>query len=100
MLPVTAGEGETRRQIFIYAILTVIASLAPVPLGFAGWLYAGVAAVMGVGFLRFAWIVRVSPGDHKAAMKLFGFSILYLFVLFATFIVETAIGIAPLMAAP
>lgn len=100
MLPVTAGETETRRQIFIYTILTVIASLAPVPLGFAGWLYAGVAVVMGAGFLRFAWAVLVTPGDHKVAMKLFGFSILYLFVLFATFIAETAIGIAPLMVGP
>ncbi len=100
MMPVVAGEKETRRQIFIYAVLTVIASLAPVPLGFAGWLYAASAVAMGVGFLRFAWVVLVSPGDHKAAMKLFGFSILYLFVLFAAFIAETALGIAPLMAAP
>ena len=100
MLPVTAGEGETRRQIVIYTVLTVIASLAPLPLGFAGIPYALVALLSGAAFLYYAVAVLRAPGDHKVAMKLFGFSILYLFLIFAAFIAETAFGVAPLMAAP
>ncbi len=99
MLPVTAGEGETRRQIVLYTILTVACSALPVVLGFAGPVYAGIAALGGAAFLAGAIAVFRRPGDHRTAMQLFGISILYLFALFAAFIVETALGLAPLVAA-
>ena len=98
MMPVVAGEAETRRQILTYTVLTVLFSLAPVALGFAGWLYAAVALAAGAWFLAAAIQVARRAGDHKAAMKLFGVSIFYLFVVFAAFIAETAFGIAPLVA--
>ncbi len=99
MLPVTAGEAETRRQIVLYTVLTVAASFVPAALGFAGVPYVAVAALLGAGFLYYAVAVLRSPGDHKLAMKLFGFSILYLFLLFTAFIAETAFGVAPLVSA-
>ncbi len=94
MMPVVAGEAETRKQILIYTVVTVAASFAPVALGFAGIPYLAVAALTGAGFLYYAFVVFRSPGDHKAAMKLFAFSILYLFLVFAAFIAEAAFGIA------
>lgn len=100
MLPVVAGEAETRRQILIYTIVTVLFSMAPVALGFSGWLYLAVALAAGGWFLGAAIAVFRRPGDHKVAMKLFGVSILYLFAVFAAFIVESGVGIAPLVANP
>lgn len=100
MLPVTAGEAETRRQILLYTIATVACSALPVVLGFAGAVYAAFALVGGAGFLWGAIAVMRAPGNHRTAMKLFGFSILYLFALFTALIVEAAVGLGPLMAAP
>jgi protoheme IX farnesyltransferase len=98
MMPVVAGEAETRRQIVIYTAATVLFSLAPLALGFAGLLYAAVALAAGAWFLSAAITVARRPGDHKVAMKLFGVSIVYLFVVFAAFIAESAFAIAPLVA--
>jgi protoheme IX farnesyltransferase len=100
MLPVTAGEPETRRQILLYTIATIVCSALPVALGFAGVVYAVAALLGGAAFLWAAVTVVRTPGNHRNAMKLFGFSILYLFALFTALIVEAAIGLDPLLAAP
>ncbi len=87
MLPVVAGKEETRRQILIYAVLLLPLSLAPVMLGMAGVIYGTVAAAMGGYFLWLAlrvWRLR----DDASARRMFGFSILYLFALFAALIAE------------
>jgi protoheme IX farnesyltransferase len=89
MLPVVAGKAKTRQQILIYTLLLVPLSFAPPVLGMAGILYSAAAAVMGAGFLLLAVQVRRERGD-RAARRLFLFSILYLFVLFAALIVERA----------
>lgn len=94
MLPVVAGQAETRRQILIYTLVLLPLTLAPVALGMAGVAYAAVATVMGAGFLLLVLRVRREQGE-RAARHLFGFSILYLFALFAALIAERA----PLMGA-
>lgn len=102
MLPVVAGEAETRRQILIYSALLVPVTLAPGFLGFAGLIYTGVTAVLGMVFLVFAWRVFVTRADtteakaaqDKAAKHLFAYSILYLFLLFSTLLVEQAFGLS------
>jgi len=95
MLPVVAGQDETRKQIVIYAALLLPVALAPTIVGLAGGLYALVAMALGVIFLALALaIYRTREGraaDH-AARRLFAFSILYLFALFATLLVESGIG--------
>ncbi len=89
MLPVVAGKAETRRQILIYTLLLVPLSLTPVLLGTAGVLYALVVSAMGAGFIVLALRVLREPGG-RSARRMFGYSILYLFVLFAMLIVERA----------
>jgi protoheme IX farnesyltransferase len=95
MLPVVAGQDETRKQIVIYAALLLPVGLAPTIVGLAGGLYAVVAMALGAVFLALALAVyRTREGraaDH-AARRLFAFSILYLFALFATLLVESSIG--------
>jgi protoheme IX farnesyltransferase len=97
MLPVVAGEAETRRQIVIYSVAMVACSLLPSILGHSGLLYTVAAVLGGAGFIWLSVRVLRSPGDTRIAMKLFAYSIFYLFGLFATIIIETAAGIPPLV---
>jgi len=87
MLPVVAGKEETRRQMLIYAALLVPVSLAPLALGMAGAIYGATAVAMGGTFLWLALRVRRAR-DDASARRMFGFSILYLFTLFAALIAE------------
>ena len=97
MLPVVAGPEETRRQIWIYSLILVPLALAPALMGFAGRGYLATAVVAGAWFLRLAWAVRQTPAgeataDNAAARRLFGFSILYLFALFAVLLAEHTVA--------
>ena len=91
MLPVVAGEAETRRQILIYSIVLAPIGAAPWLLGYTGLLY-GALSLLG-GALMIALSVRLynaakKPAIEQTAKQLFAFSILYLFVLFAVLLVE------------
>jgi protoheme IX farnesyltransferase len=89
MLPVVAGPVATRRQILIYTLLLVPLSFAPLALGTAGLVYAAAAAAVG-GYLLWLAVQVWRTASDRAARRMFGFSILYLFVLFAALIVEHA----------
>jgi protoheme IX farnesyltransferase len=91
MLPVVAGDAETRRQILIYTVLLVPLGVVPSLIGMASWVYGGVATVLGAVFLGFAVCVLRDRGE-KYAKRTFAFSILYLFLLFAMLIVDRAAG--------
>ena len=82
MLPVTAGAKETKRQIVLYTVALVASSFAPQALGALGWVYGVSALLLGGLFLQMAIAVARSEED-KPARRLFGYSILYLFILFA-----------------
>jgi protoheme IX farnesyltransferase len=90
MLPVVAGEPATRLQILVYTLLLVPASLAPVAVGLAGPLYGVVALALGGMLLRHA--LRVWRDDtDRSARPLFGFSILYLFLVFVALLADAAL---------
>jgi protoheme IX farnesyltransferase len=96
MLPVTAGERETKKQILLYALLLWPLTLAPVVTGTLGAVYAGVALVLGALFV--AQAVAVARADlaatqYRAAKHLFGYSILYLFALFAVMPLDRWFGL-------
>jgi protoheme IX farnesyltransferase len=88
MLPVVAGVRETVFQIRFYTIALVPAGLAPWLIGSAGPLYGAAAALAGAIMIALAWRVR---GGGREAKALFGYSILYLFALFATLLVDHAL---------
>jgi protoheme IX farnesyltransferase len=84
MLPVVAGKAATTRQILIYSALLAPISALPWFLGFAGPIYGATAVVCGGLFVGLALrLDRSSKVDRKAAHRLFAFSIVYLFLLFA-----------------
>jgi protoheme IX farnesyltransferase len=84
MLPVVAGRAETTRQILIYSILLFPISLLPWALGFAGAIYGATAVLCGAAFITLALrLAGSNETDRRPAHRLFAFSILYLFLLFA-----------------
>lgn len=94
MMPVVKGVRETRRQIFIYALILAPAGFAPFAIGMAGWFYLAAAAALGAGFVWLAWRVMVAEeNDRRPARRLFGFSIIYLFGLFAAILLERVAGL-------
>ena len=97
MLPVVAGAAETRKQILIYSLLLVPVTFLPSLLGTTGVFYTIAAGVLGAAFLYCAMQVyrlREGAAAHKACKKLFSFSILWLFLIFAAILVERALGLA------
>ena len=92
MLPVVAGTTETKRQILIYSVLLVPISILPWALGFAGAIYGATAGMSGATIILLALqLRRSSDAEKRPARRLFAFSILYLFVLFATLLADAAV---------
>jgi protoheme IX farnesyltransferase len=94
MLPVVAGRSETKKQILIYSILLLPVSAMPWILGFAGAIYGVVAAVFGAVLILLAVRLRRSADrtETGAASRMFAFSIVYLFVLFALLLADAAMS--------
>jgi len=88
MLPVVTGPRETVRQIRLYSVALIPVGLAPWLIGSTGVLYGATAALAGVLMVALACRVRGGGSEAKA---LFRYSILYLFVLFATLLVDHAL---------
>ena len=88
MLPVVAGAAETRRQILYYTVVLAPVAVAPWLLGYAGALYGVAAVLAGAALIGLAVRVRGEAHGHAASKQMFGFSILYLFLLFAILLVD------------
>src|SRR6202045_767594 len=99
MLPVVAGPDATRRQILLYTIVLVAVATAPWPLGYFDAVYGVTSLVLGAGMLALAVKVychREGSQARRGTQRLFAFSILYLFALFATLLLEVvAHAVAP-----
>jgi heme o synthase len=95
MLPVVAGYPETRRQILLYSLVLAPVGVSPWLLGYAGLIYGATAVAGGVVMVWLAIKIK-TLGDadegHRAAKRLFGVSILYLFALFAVLLIDDRLG--------
>jgi heme o synthase len=92
MLPVVAGAAETRRQILLYTIVLLPVGASPWLFGYAGLIAGLTAIVTGALMVALAWQLYSAPSE-PAAKRLFAFSILHLFVLFAALLIERALGL-------
>jgi protoheme IX farnesyltransferase len=92
MLPVVAGVQATRRQIFLYTLPMAAAAIAPWAIGLAGWIYGATAVGLSAVFLVLALAVAANRATEPKQMgpekRLFAFSILYLFLLFAVLVAD------------
>ena len=87
MLPVVKGEAVTARSIVRYTVVLVVISLLPVAVRTAGWLYLGVAVVLGAAFIALALALRRETTPPRAR-RLFSFSLAYLALLFVALAVD------------
>jgi protoheme IX farnesyltransferase len=96
MLPVVSGLKETRRQILFYTAIMGAAALAPVLLQLTGVIY-GVSALVTTGIFT-AMAVQVAlrqesdPVHMGPEKRLFKYSVLYLFIIFAAVVVDHWVG--------
>lgn len=96
MLPVVKGERSTRRQILVYSVLLLPLAATPWFIGGTGILYGIAAIALSAAFLALALPVALrrtaEQGDSmKPEKRLFAFSILYLFALFAALVADALI---------
>jgi heme o synthase len=91
MLPVVRGEDETRRQIVLYSLLLVALTLVLSPFGLMGLTYFVAAVALGGWFLYDAVRLWRRPSP-LAARRLYLYSLLYLFLLFAAMAVDRVVS--------
>ncbi len=87
MLSVTHGIDFTKQQVVIYSVMLLAVSLLPFVIHMSGYLYLGGALLLGGGFIYHAMRLLRSEG-REHAMKTFGYSILYLSLLFTLLLVD------------
>ncbi|PAQ10102.1 heme o synthase [Mesorhizobium temperatum] len=95
MMPNVAGQASTRRQIFAYALILAPVGVLPWALGFTTPAYGVLAVLLGAGFVWYAWkVLQMADDDHvmKPAKTLFGYSLLYLFAIFAVYLADCVVG--------
>ncbi len=101
MLPNVAGPDATRLQILLYTVVLIAVAAAPWALGYFDAIYGVVSLILGAGMLVLAinvYLRRERTASLRATRKLFAFSILYLFVLFATLLAEVVFrALAPMV---
>ncbi|MCK1716299.1 heme o synthase [Bradyrhizobium sp. 141] len=101
MLPNVAGPDATRLQILLYTIVLIAVAAAPWALGYFDAVYGIVSLILGAGMLVLAinvYVRRERSQSLRATRKLFAFSILYLFALFATLLAEVVFrALAPMV---
>ncbi|MEO9624024.1 heme o synthase [Qipengyuania citrea] len=92
MMPVVRGETSTRRQILAYAVLLVPVAAAPWFIGGTAYVYGVASLALSLAFLALSVPVAFRQTAGNDAMKpekrLFAFSIIYLFALFAALVAD------------
>ena len=86
MMPSFVGDKKTCEKMAFYALLTVFTSLVPFFMGFFGAIYGLTALLLGGYLLGLTWFVW--KRNMQRAGRLFGYSILYLFLLFLSMVVD------------
>jgi len=94
MLPVTAGVKTTKLNIFVYALLLFTIVLAPFFLEYFGLIYLLFSGILGFYYVFICYrLLRANETklEKKIAKQIFGFSIFYLFMIFASILVDRII---------
>jgi protoheme IX farnesyltransferase len=94
MLPVTHGVEFTRLHVLLYTIILCAVTLLPYLVGMSGLIYL-VSTLILDGIFMYLAIRLMSPKHPAIAMKTFGYSILYLMLLFAALLIDHYLLILP-----
>ncbi len=91
MLPITSGIKTTKFNIFIYSIILFPTSVSPYFFNFSGLFYLASATILSGYYILISYKLlkeKSSTGEKKMASKLFGYSILYLFMIFVFVLID------------
>jgi len=94
MLPLTDGIEKTKIYIFVYSLLMLPAIIFPYLIGFSGFVYLVPALILTIYYNFICYDLykyKKNKFDLKKAKKVFGYSILYLFLIFVLFLIDSAI---------
>ena len=94
MLPVTSGVKTTKLNIFVYALLLFTIVLAPFFLEYFGLIYLLFSGILGFYYVFICFrLLKANETrlEKKIAKQVFGFSIFYLFMIFASILVDRII---------
>jgi len=94
MLPITSGVKTTKLNIFIYALILFPIAILPFFLNYYGLIYLILAAVLSGYYVFISYKLfkeKDSILEKKLATKLFGYSILYLFMIFTSILIDKVI---------
>ncbi|MGH3211380.1 MAG: heme o synthase [Trebonia sp.] len=91
MLPVVASSAHTARRMLRYSFATLVASVLPVLWGGLGFAYLAVALLSGARLCQLTFAFRREQ-DRRSAGRLFGYSLIYLAVLFLAAALDRALG--------
>ena len=94
MLPVTSGVKTTKLNIFVYALLLFAIVLAPFFLEYFGLIYLLFSGILGFYYVFICYrLLRANETklEKKIAKQIFGFSIFYLFMIFASILIDRII---------
>jgi len=91
MLPITSGVQTTKLNIFIYAVALFPTTIAPFFFNFSGKIYLFLAIALSSYYVLISYQLlreKKSAQEKKLATKLFGYSILYLFMIFTSILID------------
>jgi protoheme IX farnesyltransferase len=88
MAPLVWGERETKNQMLWYSVVLVALTLLPVAFGAFGWIYGVSAVLLGARFMRDVIVVHQAAEYAKPAWRLYGYSLLYLALIFVAMAVD------------
>ncbi len=94
MLPITSGIKTTKFNIFIYALILFPVVLSPYLFNFSGLTYLLFATVLSSYYIFISYKLlkeKNSIEEKKLAAKLFGYSILFLFMIFVFILIDKII---------
>ena len=94
MMPITNGIESTKKNIFIYSLLMLPSIALPYYVGFVGELFlsASLALTFYYNYLCYQLFnFKKNKFEIKKAQQIFGYSILYLFLIFVLFLVDKLI---------
>ena len=94
MLPITNGIEETKKKIFVYSLFMLPIVIVPYVIGFTGEVFLIISLVLTFYYNYICYdLYKFKKNEFvlKKAKKVFGYSILYLFLIFVLFLVDNLI---------
>ena len=94
MLPITSGIQATKLNIFIYSLILFPVAVTPYFFNFSGLIYFIFSSILSIYYIFISYKLfkeKNSITEKKLAAKLFGYSIIYLFMIFTSILIDKVI---------